>query len=78
MTILLDIAALAALALSLTFVPLLGLREERRITRQIRAAQRSRERAAEHRTRPASGQAAAGDRAQQPRPLRRLRARHNI
>jgi hypothetical protein len=38
MTILLDIAALAALLLALTFVPFLGLRAEARITRQLRAA----------------------------------------
>lgn len=40
MTVLLDIAALLALTLTLTFVPLMGARTEARITRQIRAAER--------------------------------------
>jgi hypothetical protein len=38
MTILLDIAALAFLLLVLTFVPVLGLRHEAKITRQLREA----------------------------------------
>jgi hypothetical protein len=41
MTILLDIATLALLLLVLTFVPALALRQEAKITRQIRAAQDS-------------------------------------
>jgi hypothetical protein len=44
MTILLDIAALLALLLALTFVPVLGLRHEARITRQLRAAEARRAR----------------------------------
>jgi hypothetical protein len=40
MTVLLDIAALLALALALTFVPLMGHRTDLRITREIRAAER--------------------------------------
>ncbi|MFF7156160.1 hypothetical protein [Streptomyces sp. NPDC008139] len=43
MTVLLDIAALSALLLILSFVPVLGLRAEARITRQIRAADAARE-----------------------------------
>ena len=38
MTVLLDIAALLALTLVLTFVPLMGHRTDVRITREIRAA----------------------------------------
>ncbi len=38
MTILLDIAALFALLLAVTLVPVLGLSREYRITREIRAA----------------------------------------
>ncbi|WNI17921.1 hypothetical protein [Actinacidiphila sp. ITFR-21] len=41
MTILLDIAALAALLLVLTFIPALALRQEARITRQLRRARLS-------------------------------------
>jgi hypothetical protein len=40
MTVLLDIAALAALLLALTAVPLHGLHTDRKITRQIREADR--------------------------------------
>ncbi|WP_333766798.1 hypothetical protein [Streptomyces sp. IBSBF 2435] len=40
MTVLLDISALLALALALTFVPLMGHRTDVRITREIRAAER--------------------------------------
>ncbi|WP_327288834.1 hypothetical protein [Streptomyces sp. NBC_01198] len=40
MTVLLDIAALLALALALTAVPLMGHRTDLRITREIRAAER--------------------------------------
>ncbi|SHK75617.1 hypothetical protein [Actinacidiphila paucisporea] len=40
MTVLLDIAALLALTLALTFVPLMGHRTDVRITRAIRAAER--------------------------------------
>jgi hypothetical protein len=40
MTVLLDIAALLALALALAFVPLMGHRTDLRITREIRAAER--------------------------------------
>lgn len=43
MTLLLDIATLSALLLTLTAVPVLGLRHEARITSRIRAAERSRE-----------------------------------
>ncbi|MEU6852591.1 hypothetical protein ABZ901_22040 [Actinacidiphila alni] len=42
MTVLLDIAALSALLLVLSFVPVLGLRAEARITRQIREADAAR------------------------------------
>lgn len=42
MTFLLDIAALSALLLVLSFVPALGLRAEARITRQLRAADAAR------------------------------------
>ena len=42
MTLFLDIAALAALLLALTFVPLHGLHADRKITRQIHEAERSR------------------------------------
>ncbi|CAG6395799.1 hypothetical protein NMG29_24020 [Streptomyces cocklensis] len=40
MTVFLDIAALLALTLALTFVPLMGARADARITREIRAAER--------------------------------------
>lgn len=40
MTVLLDIAAVLALALALSFVPLMGARNDARITREIRAAER--------------------------------------
>jgi Flp pilus assembly protein TadB len=50
MTILLDIATLAALLLALTFVPLHALRADRKITREIREARQIRE-AREARTR---------------------------
>lgn len=40
MTVFLDIAALLALTLALTFVPLMGHRTDVRITRQLRAAER--------------------------------------
>jgi hypothetical protein len=42
MTIFLDISALLALLLVLTFVPVLGLRHEARITRELREADRKR------------------------------------
>ena len=42
MTVLLDIAALLALLLALTFVPVLGLRHEAKITRELREADRER------------------------------------
>jgi hypothetical protein len=42
MTYFLDIAVLAALLIALTFVPLHGIRADRKITRQIREAEQSR------------------------------------
>lgn len=42
MTVLLDIAALLGLLLTLTFVPVLGLRHEAKITRELREADRKR------------------------------------
>ncbi|WP_433892360.1 hypothetical protein [Streptomyces sp. CA-111067] len=42
MTILVDIAALSTLLLVLSLVPVLGLRHEARITRQIREADAAR------------------------------------
>jgi hypothetical protein len=62
MTAFLDIAALSALLLVLSFVPVLGLRAEARITRQIREAEAARAaEAGRARTaaRPASGRPAA-------------------
>lgn len=55
MTLLLDIAALSALLLVLSFVPVLGLRAEARITRQLRAADAAR---AATQSRPEYGRAA--------------------
>lgn len=43
MTVLLDIAALLALLLALTFAPLTGVRRDARISREIREARRERE-----------------------------------
>ncbi|MEE4543233.1 hypothetical protein V2S66_14805 [Streptomyces sp. V4-01] len=42
MTLLLDIAALSALALALAFVPLNGALHDARVSRQIRAAEEGR------------------------------------
>ncbi len=44
MTVLLDIAALGALVLALTFVPALGHRADRRITKQLERAEAGRDR----------------------------------
>ncbi|SEF85606.1 hypothetical protein SAMN05216223_102267 [Actinacidiphila yanglinensis] len=44
MTALLDIAAILGLLLALTFVPVLGLRHEAKITRELREADKERAR----------------------------------
>jgi hypothetical protein len=73
-TALLDIAALAVLLLALTFVPVLWMRQEAKITRQIRAA-RDREDAV-HRP-PGPSQPAALRRLQSRlEPARRVQALH--
>jgi hypothetical protein len=70
MTILLDTAALAFLLLVLTFVPALALRQEAKITRELREA-------AEHADRPEFPGARTRP-AARPEPIRHMRARHNM